>query len=161
MEECRFKDMITDGTPREWTITISLRRIVDFVNVQTVTDYRRDEKMSNEEIVREVDIDYIYTVLAGAFANVNHILARRMPDPPHLDELKENMIYVLVVGDNHDDTMANILYMRISDYLNNYALYKWRGMNVNNLDPMLDDIRSALHYRKHSVSHHRKSKLSI
>lgn len=161
MEECRFKDMITDGTPREWTITVNLERIVDFVNVQTITDYRRDGKMNNEEIVREIDTDYVYTVLAGAFANINKILARRMADPPHLDDEGKNMIYVLVVGDNHDDTMANILYMRIVEYFNNYALYKWRGMNVNNLDPMLDDIRSAIHYRKHSVSHHRKNKLFI
>lgn len=161
MEECGYKDMITDGTPREWRITVNLRRIVDFVNVQTITDYRRDDKMNVEDVARKADVGYIFTVLSGAFANISHILARRMANPPSLDETKENMVYVLTVGDNHDDTMANILYVRIVDYLNNYALYKWRGMNVNNLDPMLDDIRSALHYRKHSVSHHRVGKFVI
>lgn len=158
-----MKDIIIDGQAREWTITVNLQKIVDYVNAQTIIDYKRNNsgEMTNEHIYTDVDKDFILSAMGGAFANVSNVLARRMPSPASLDENKENMIYVLVVGENHDDSMANILYIRIMDYLCRYALSVWRDQAPEKLDFMLDEIRSAIHYRKHSVAHHRKCKLHV
>lgn len=148
-------NMITDLPSREWKIVIDLSKVTDYVNAHSIANFKKSDN-SNESILTEVDDDYILSAIIGGVANINTILARRMESPAVVDSSTKTITYTLVVGDNHDDSMANVLYLRIMDYLSNYAMYKWNELDVDMLKPMLDEIRSAMHYRKRSISTHRK-----
>lgn len=147
-------DMFTEGNKRYWKYTIPLANIFDYVNVNTVIENRKNGQQVIEEIFTDNDKDLLSAHITRAVANVYHILARRMENPPTIED--DIIQIVITVGENHDDTMANVLYLRIADYLNQYAFFMWRGLDVTSLSFLEDEIRHTLHYRKHSVSKYRK-----
>lgn len=145
--------MITDLPSREWVIVIKLQNITDYVNAHSVTTYKKTD-VDSEIIKDDVDNDFILASIMGGVANISTILARRMERPASISNTE--ITYRLTVGDNHDDSMANVLYLKIMDYLCNYAVCKWNQWDTDTLKPILEDIRSAMHYRKRSVSNHRR-----
>lgn len=147
--------MITDLPSREWIIVIDLNRITDYVNAHSTVTFKKTD-VTNENILTEVDNDFVLSAIMGGVANISTILARRMEEPAKVDSSTMTITYKMIVGDNHDDSMANVIYLKIMDYLCNYAVCKWNQWDVDTLKPILNDIRSAIHYRKRSVSHHRK-----
>lgn len=149
------KNMITDLPSREWVIVVDLNKITDYVNAHSVISHKKGDT-TNENILTEVDNDFVLSSIMGGIANISTILARRMESPAKVDQSVMTVTYRMLVGDNHDDSMANVIYLKIMDYLSNYALCKWNQWDTDTIKPILDDIRTAIHYRKRSVSHHRR-----
>jgi len=147
--------MITDLPSREWIIVIDLNRITDYVNAHSTVTFKKTD-VTNENILTEVDNDFVLSAIMGGVANISTILTRRMEEPAKVDPSTMTITYKMIVGDNHDDSMANVIYLKIMDYLCNYAVCKWNQWDVDTLKHILDDIRSAIHYRKRSVSNHRR-----
>lgn len=147
--------IITDQPSREWVIVIDLNKITDYVNAHSIVNYKKSDA-GNETVLAEVDNDFVLSSIMGGVANINTLLARRMETPAKVDESNMTITYRLVVGDNHDDSMANVIYLKIMDYLSNYAICKWNQWDTDTLKPILNDIKTAMHYRRRSVSHHRK-----
>lgn len=149
------QNMITDLPSREWVIVVDLNKITDYVNAHSIVNHKKSDT-TNENILTEVDNDFVLSAIMGGIANINTILARRMEEPAKVDQSTMTVTYRMIVGDNHDDSMANVIYLKIMDYLCNYAVCKWNQWDVDTLKPILNDIRTAMHYRKRSVSHHRR-----
>lgn len=150
------RNMITEGTQREWNITISLDSIESYVNSMAIRRYANtDIEHKNENVLyTDKDRDLLMTMIAPAVSDIQNILARRMESPAVIEDGK--IKFVLIVGDNHDDAMANVLYMRIVNYLQQFAYFVWINEPFSQKDDILREIRSAIHYRKHSVAKYRK-----
>ena len=143
-------DMYTEGESRRWILKFPLVDIANYVNAHTVIESKRNPDLSTENILTNEDRDFLLSSLQGAVSNVAMMLSRRMERPQQIED--DYIVFTLTVGENHDDNMSNILYLRILNYLQQYALYRWNGGDVSLLRPLEDEIRSAIHYRKHSVA---------
>ena len=146
----KIPDMFFDGDKRTWTFKFAINDILDYVNVATTTEARRNPDVSVKTVATDEDKDLILTHVQAAVSNVAMILARRMEHMPVY--ASDQITFVLSVSENHDDTMVNILYWRIMDYLCQYALRKWYGTDIEPLNKLEDRIRSAIHFRKHGIT---------
>lgn len=142
-------DMYFEGKHHEWYFRFNLGEILDYVAAQSVTENQRDGEKPIEAIFTPKDHDLVLVYLRSAVANVSMILARRMPHPAEFGG--DNITFRLEVGDNHDESMMQVLHLRIMDYLCQYAYLKWTGKDLQSLSKMEDAIRSAMHYRKHGI----------
>ena len=145
----KLPDMYFDGERREWILRFSFKDVLDYVATKTVVDNQRDAEQTVEKLFTDKDRDLMLVYLRGAVANVSTILARRMPAPADIQP--DGVSFRLEVGENHDDSMAGVLHLRIMDYLCQYAYVKWIGADPQVTSKLEDGIRSAMHYRKHGI----------
>lgn len=145
----KIPDMFFDGKKRYWTFKFAINDILDYVNVASTTEAQRNPDFNIKSVATDEDRDYILTLIQAAVSDVAMILARRMEHMP--EYTSDQITFVLSVSENHDDSMVNILYWRIMDYLCQYALRKWYGADTQPLSKLEDRIRNAIHFRKHGI----------
>ena len=146
----KIPDMFFDGKKRAWTFKFAINDVLDYVNVATTTEARRNPEFNIKSVATDEDKDLILANIQAAVANVAMILARRMAHMP--EYTSDQITFVLTVSENHDDSMVHVLYWRIMDYLCQYALLKWYGSDAEALSKLEDRIRSAMHFRKHGIT---------
>ena len=103
----KIPDMFFDGEKRYWTFKFAINDILDYVNVASVTEARRNPDFNIKSVATDEDRDYILTLVQAAVSDVAMILARRMENMPTYTS--DQITFVLSVSENHDDSMVNIL----------------------------------------------------
>ena len=144
-------DMQTEGQARGWKITVMFSDILNFVTAKTVDDAKKNAELPEQYVMKEDDRDLALVYLQEGVSNIYMVIARRMAQTPQI--FGNCVTFDLTVGQNHDDNMANVLYLKIVDYLQNYLYLRWTNLaNTDNLEGKLDAIRSVMHYRKHGIT---------
>lgn len=144
-------DMQTELPERVWKISVAFSDIVNFVTAKTIDDAKKNAELPENYVLKDEDRDLALTYLQEGISNIYMVIARRMSRTP---QICGNCVeFNLTVGKNHDDNMANVLYLKIADYLQTYLYLRWTNLaNTETLESKLDAIRSVMHYRKHGIT---------
>lgn len=144
-------DMQMEGKARVWEITVKFSDILNFVTAKTIDDAKKNAELPEDYVLKEKDRDLALAYLQEGVSNAYMVITRRMAQTPQF--FGNCVVFKLTVGQNHDDNMANILYLKIVDYLQTYLYLRWTNLaNTETLEGKLDAIRSVMHYRKHGIT---------
>lgn len=140
---------------KTWTIEIKEDEV--FARCTNETLYqaymRADANPKGDAVtIQEDDKDMFRMYFSNAIANLHMLLARRMAAPPCTcgSETDKEVIFDLLMHNNHDDNMLPILITRCYDYIVKSILEQWYHADFGSELAKLE-INHCLHYRKYPV----------
>lgn len=146
-------DMLQEGCPcklRTWDISLNFEDTINYVKARSFSDQERDASKGEKYALTDTSTSLVTTYIADAVSEVYKVLAKRMDSMPEFTS--SGVTFTLVVGTNHDDNFGNVLRLKLASYINEYAYYKWVGIDTAALENKLDDIRVVMHHRKHGIT---------
>lgn len=140
---------------KSWTISIKESEVFARCTNETLYQaYSRTESNPKGDavVMQDDDKEMFRMYFSNAIANLHMLLARRMFEPPYRCGCEEvgEVVFELMMHDNHDENMYPILITHCYDYVVRKVLEQWYRADLGS-ELAKSEINHCLHYRKRPV----------